>query len=797
MTTLINLESYLECCQYAALCDEDTKKLIPACRENALPLAYLEFYKRHRDREFLPFPAFRFQQPQQLTPRTTELPKSTWGLTLKDGTSEPIFIVREANSLALRSLQSNYLYADVYRYWNYAEQLQAYAQPDRSLVIYDFNSFTPPQILPLTFETHPNAPYPIPIINLSNIQENNFKLAIAYEDVYNKICDKLAEYIFSTFSTKLDLAKLINYLKQINIFQHLQAHSNLETLALTIACDRHFYSCELSVAEIETIIGNNFPCDRLNQIAGENPNYNVVLITPYNNLPNFRNQFLNLILPNPNRSEFAKNWQAKSEKQFPFYGQHLDRISFFVQRQDRNIEISLPRQICYEGENEAVVYAEYEDTNQQQKREFTLTTDTVVLPFTINNKHFLSEQTNAEQVYCIENQFFSETPNLDIKIRFRLKPGLSPKLEVIDPSNRILKSSLVDKVEEKLGFIPFEQIMAFRQEKSQPILARLQNQQDELTKKLINSLEQFAQSLATLKMFDPHKPIKLEVLQEQLEHAKDFGTKIKELMTVNKKDQLLVYIISSQAIEPFNKTIGAYQKVIGSITSLLAIQNKYKDSRQRSPERKVKNLACQVVNNILLILGKSYALTSHLFMDLDYLFEKANVYSAQKYIALPICFQNLARLSYNRQNQKQYFDFFNQHCDYKNQKFYCVEEYVWGYARILLWYLDFKTAAPICNYRQHFINLVQASQNKLNQNEYLRDALFALIYLLSFREIDPEFAKAGSENYKFAKQLCGRLKNQPIRSKKANIDISLNEFFEQLLDGKATAEQTLKMLEID
>jgi hypothetical protein len=69
--------------------------------------------------------------------------------------------------------------------------------------------------------------------------------------------------------------------------------------------------------------------------------------------------------------------------------------------------------------------------------------------------------------------------------------------------------------------------------------------------------------------------------------------------------------------------------------------------------------------------------------------------------------------------------------------------------------------------------------------------------LLTFREINPQFVERGSAPYILSKKLCDRLNLTPILSKKANIEIPLNQFFEQLLDVSATQEQVSNMIEID
>ncbi|WP_146184270.1 hypothetical protein [Microcystis sp. 0824] len=107
----------------------------------------------------------------------------------------------------------------------------------------------------------------------------------------------------------------------------------------------------------------------------------------------------------------------------------------------------------------------------------------------------------------------------------------------------------------------------------------------------------------------------------------------------------------------------------------------------------------------------------------------------------------------------------------------------------------------IPTYNKHFLTITNycltLNANIPHEISYIRDALIALIYSLTFREIDPHFVEQGSPAYAQSKQLCEKLVPNPIRSRKANIDVSLNQFFEQLLDGSATQEQISNMIEID
>ncbi|MFN6283470.1 hypothetical protein, partial [Microcystis sp.] len=485
MTKLINLESYLECCQYAHLFAEDPAKLIP--NPNGLPLAYRDFCNRHQSQSFLPIPAITIAQPKTLTPRKSQLPQQNIGLTLPDNSSEQIFIVREANSLVLRSLQSRYIYANVYRYWSYVEQLQQFTHSDKPLVIYDLDSFTPSQITPLTFQNYGNAPYPIPIIDTRSLKKYDaLKLSQSYEKIYNSICLEIANKIVQDL--KLDpnnLLEVCNYIKKINLFQNkVIEFSSSEYISLIIEINHRFYSYNLSRTNLEGIIYRHCPIDDLNKVISENQNYHIVLLSSYAKLPSVKRvleqQFHeNLLVLDLSVNNFSKIWQRKLGNNFALYGQQLDRISFFVKREGKEIEISLPDKICYEGEQEATIYGQYLKDGKLEEN-FPLRTKDVTLPFRINDEPFLDNETGVEQIYKIENQYLDQTPNLDIKIRFRLKPGLMPKLEILDNYDRILDSKLIDREElaisDTLGFISIQAILTFRNNKSQRFINILKTQ---------------------------------------------------------------------------------------------------------------------------------------------------------------------------------------------------------------------------------------------------------------------------------------------------------------------------------
>jgi len=792
MTKLINLESYLECCQYAHLFAEDPAKLIP--NPNGLPLAYRDFCNRHQSQSFLPIPAITIAQPKTLTPRKSQLPQQNIGLTLPDNSSEQIFIVREANSLVLRSLQSRYIYANVYRYWSYVEQLQQFTHSDKPLVIYDLDSFTPSQITPLTFQNYGNAPYPIPIIDTRSLKKYDaLKLSQSYEKIYNSICLEIANKIVQDL--KLDpnnLLEVCNYIKKINLFQNkVIEFSSSEYISLIIEINHRFYSYNLSRTNLEGIIYRHCPIDDLNKVISENQNYHIVLHSSYAKLPSVKRvleqQFHeNLLVLDLSVNNFSKIWQRKLGNNFALYGQQLDRISFFVKREGKEIEISLPDKICYEGEQEATIYGQYLKDGKLEEN-FPLRTKDVTLPFRINDEPFLDNETGVEQIYKIENQYLGQTPNLDIKIRFRLKPGLMPKLEILDNYDRILDSKLIDREElaisDTLGFISIQAILTFRNNKSQRFINILKTQDIQIPITLSDftrTINEYITDTASQNNIDSLISVTRSFLNlinnySNIENESNNGL---EVYVIDDQDK-------NQNLENFTKN---YEKIDKRINEFLEnIKSNYRD----------------IYKNIFQILGKSFAFSNCL--NLDFLYYPDQIYYGNLLLKnirniYSIHLHNIARMSCTNQRRKAFWYLFNIKSKYHKKEFYKVDDYIWGYARILLWYANPESdCLSLEVFSQHFTEILThcLTLNVSRDHNYLRDALISLIYLLTFREIDPHFVEQGSPAYAQSKQLCEQLVPNPIRSRKANIDVSLNQFFEQLLDGSATQEQISNMIEID
>lgn len=764
MTKFFNLESYLECCQYAQLFGTSSDTLIPP--HHSLPLDYKNFYHQHYQQEFLPIPVITSSFPSQLKPRENPIIKHTLGFSLNDNNSEQIFMIREANSLILRALNAHYLYSNVYRYWSYVNQFKNYAQSNKPIIIYDFDSFTPQQITPLTFENLPNSPYPIPIIDTRNLEKyQSLNININYEDIYNNICEQIAYKIIR--QCQIDIRhrqETIHYLKAINIFSHI--NHNTVNLPLLIKIDNRYYQYNVDVNDLAEIIWQNFPLKKLGEIVNNNQaQYNFVILTHYSRISSVYNALSHeFIIPNTEENNFDNIWEETRKKQFPLYGQHLDNISFFVRRkgEDKDTEISLPSQICYEGEKEVIVYGEYLNNQGIITNEFSISTSPVFLPFTINQQLLINDVTEKEQIYQIINQYFDTTPELKIKIRFRLQPGLNPKLEIIDQFDRILTSSLLDRSEITLAYIPYDKIYDFRQEISQKSWAKLSTNQDILREKL-----ELWQNL--LNIFDT------------VEKARQ----IHQLRLNIDKYLPIIYSIENDNFEQ-QYFLNFYK----SLESLL--ENNLSEFSQRFSymNQYQKNAINNAYGDILLFLGKSYSLTQN--MSLAYLFNESRL-TANYVKSFALHLQNIARISCTLLRQKQFINLFNLYSRTQGKEFYKLDNYLWGYARILVWYFNFNNDEQFLDYEQHFEQIITYSLTlnpSDNKNKgYLQNALITLIYLLTFRQYNSDFVKENSPLYHQAKKLCQNLQYHSITTSQVKINIPLNEFFEKILDGNMTGKE--------
>lgn len=227
-------------------------------------------------------------------------------------------------------------------------------------------------------------------------------------------------------------------------------------------------------------------------------------------------------------------------------------------------------------------------------------------------------------------------------------------------------------------------------------------------------------------------------------------------------------------------------KIISSEIKLL-LQKALFTLGQRHPntEGKERGQIFNIYNDNLLLIGKQYKIAA--IQDFDFLFD---------YLKNSPCFSEhvkvIARIAYDSNFQQKYFALFETHLPKNNNNnnfYYEYDSYLWGYARILMWYLDYNlNETNILLFKRHFNLIASHALSDHSRNSYYQDALISLIYLLSFREFDSTFCEIGSLEYNLGIKLCEKLSFHPVLSKQVDINKSLNQIFYEFLNGTATGD---------
>ncbi|AFZ12492.1 hypothetical protein Cri9333_1602 [Crinalium epipsammum PCC 9333] len=795
MTRLLNLESYVECCRYSYLFGETPQALIPS--PNSLPIAYKEFLEKRGDRPFISTPALVATCPTQLNLHPQFPQPEFLGRQLPDNSRISCLLVRDSRPIDLRDLRQSYLYTSPYHYWNYISQI-APLLTSKPVIFLDLDSFPCNQYFPVTFYSHHNVSTQIPILDFKKGIELDFNP----RKLYNRICNDIARSICADERRILDI---VAYLQHLPLFEYLKKYLLINPHAQDVELilelpngeEKYYQKIRLNINKIEEIVAQAIQSQNLDAIAQNHPQYQFILVGQYTILPNLRQRFSQaFIVPNYQQAEFEQIWQQKQHQSFPLYGQYLDRISFQVLQEGSEIWINVPSsteadQICYEGEQQIRNFVgKYHKIPGEIKESFNMTQLVIDLPIRVNDQNYMKN--DREQIYRITNPYFEDTPKIEVRIVFSIGLGTPPLLEVIEVGDRPrkLNAELIDKPEpELISYLSIEDIIANRQKK-------LQSQLNLLPKRL--NQEQFVanlrESVNIIQDAINANSIKLQI--------KIINSLIETLYDPLKNDifKFVIVDISNQHIATFLPDIKNFFSLLPRILEILI--NDYNDLRKipqirrTSRTREQIDLLSKIYNKFILFTGKLYGLSKNL--RAEFLFNDSYPtfnfsLHRREYIKV------LARLAVTVERQKFYIALFNQKYQQgKNQEFYEIPDYIWGYARLFLWYIDdYNSAGDWLDYRHHFKTIANHLLMIKLEQSWKQDALISLIYLLAFRELDSEFCAISSEEYVLAKAVSRRLETSPVFSNHVSKNLSLNKLLDQLLDGTATSEQTRGMLEID
>lgn len=812
MTKLLKIESYVECCHYARLFDRNPDDFIPTSDD--LPIAYKGFLETASDVPYINHTVLGSELATELN-TSKKAVNNYIGHDVNDSSSNKLLIVRDSNILSLRQLRQQYLYASAYHYWNYVSQIsEAIDLQKHQVVFVDLDAFTPAARIPIEFRESDSTSHLIPILDTRKIGTyDSLNLEFDPKTVYKNICDRLAQEIIKKNSviSSAALSSISSYLQEINFFFILQSYlvqinqagnffqavksifnSNSKNINFLIKFSQnnqdYYTKTELEIDQIDQIVTELVGCESLLNFARTNSNYKIVLISQYNFLPKFsRTLSTSFYLPNINKTEFDQIWQQKQITNFPLFGQYLDKISFEVGVEPNTFWIDVPSEtetniISYQGVPKMQRFIGQYQKGNEIKNSFPMKKPTVNLPIKINDQTLLNS--GIEQVYQLTNQYFEQTPQITVTVSFSIRLGYQPFLEVRDNEDRSIENKLIDKIEyistsKTIDFIPFKEILGSR-------LGKLELQKVALTNRLdINKLRD---SITDLKQNNIKSTFASKVFITNIsaqasaknlyQFFKDDCLRFVDFGANNPHSSELLKLITNFDLVGDLKE--ATQHLANHLTKL------------KNPEK--LDRARNTYNYLILILGKMYGISECL--NLDFLFDTSYLpfhlaFNSDEYIKV------LARIAKKNILCEKYLSLFDQNCRSKdNNKYNLLGSYIWGYARVLVWYLDFKNALDWLSYRHHFICIANNLFTE-KQKSYRQDAFISLIYLLTFREFNPNFCGLNSQEYTLALRVVDRFSNDPVYSSQVSKETSLNETFAKLLEGTATVQETVGLLDVE
>lgn len=757
MTRLFNLESYIKLCQYAYQFDQNPDELIHS--QGNLPRRYKqELITEYGMTSYRVDPVISNHRSQQLEVKTNK--NNFLGEELTQTGIQRLFIIRDTIDLLTLSTsqflnyQETYLYQSAYYYWNYYQQLK-HLNPDQPLIFIDLDCFECDRLIPIQRD-----PEGIPILNT---REPLFiQTPFNTVETYNQICRDIAIKILTNFFPNSNLeesaiAHLQKYLQKIAIFEQIPSELNTESISILVEImyseQIYYKQVQLNLADIENIVNSRVNFSDLEKIVDSN--FHWILISQYNRFPIIKQRLPQFLCVSSDHQTFPREWEKKKQNSnFPLFGIYLDTIEFAIGNRDKNVTqwIKLSEQtISYEGVEQTLTGI-IPETNEKVFR-IPKNTNPATLPIRVNGKDYLKNQVPQSYEIFIEN--FPGTEDIEIEIKFILRPDAPPQLKVSDISETYkITSKLVDRKEQEVksfGYIPYQQIDFTRKEKSSKQIQKITN--SHLIAKLKPVLEQIFTELE-----NPSRPIDYNTITQKIRQVYIAIPKSKSLQYIN--------VFSSEAeIQELRQMFN--NPSLKKIPTLII---------QSYPEQK------QFIGISIKFIGKLYGFseTCSLYENFQDLLEM-NILRGKSFNSQYS--ESLARTAITESQQQQYFSLFNSH--YRSSS----NQYLWGYARILLWYYNFQSKAKNFNYKNHFLLITNYLLSKpANQftDQYKQNAFLALCYLLTFREIDQDFFTRDSQEKQQAIQVIKHFKDEEVMLNQVSRKKSLNQLFAELIEGKAS-----------
>ena len=782
MTRLFNLESYSELCTQANLYE----------REISSSLDYKSFFDRHRE-------GYRHDSfyPQELTVQDKLIPLKHLGVSLSQDFTDLYVVADRINSLSLRNFLragEKYIYRSVYHYWNYCQQIANNLDLNNSVVIVDLGSLSNEPYCSLQFEILPNSPYPIPIIDNRREASSDFKLPLNIKNIHHNIYHALAQeilaYNFPQLATNNNTVEhLKSYLQKIEVFKLAQSQSESTNFSIIVEIferEKIYYkSISLDISLLEEVVINRIDVRAISRFVQKYPEHLFVLISDYNFLAKFREALnsSNIFIPENYLAEFPQIWLEKQQLNFPLFGQYLDKIKFQIQRNGETqwIEVLSTEEqehIYYEGDPQTRRFiARIQETGQDY---FKLLHPDTVLPIQINDLDYCINGIVQEyQILHPLSELKASIEELRVRIEFIIKLGSVPELKVTDRENKYtIEARLQDYIEiaTSLNCIPLKTILEYREQKFKTKIPNA------------DLCNQIIRSLSSINKIDSFE--QLPLINNSIRSANE------TIKLYRKKQRSEPFLYVNPDLESLESLKSAIHYFFN--TGVIQAIPDYFEDRSTVPRSQIQNIN-NTVNNVFNFIGRTHKFSefhiSQLFCNWQFI-EKALYKIGVAYFIF------LAKVAFKKEFQLAYFNIF--YSVSKNKPCYQIKDYLWGYSRILLWYSEFyrQYKDSELNYLKHFKSIANyLLDNKMlagsnGSKAYQQDAFLALIYLLTFREADLQFCTTDSEEYQLAERVIEKYKISLVYLK-AVPDQSLNECFEELLNGNSSQESARRIIEAE
>lgn len=788
MTKLFNLESYIDACQYTRIFQNSPEKLIPDSREK-----YKALLDKYAENRYLSPPIINNHRSSKLTISSAPLNYLSVGNELTQGEHKRLFIISDTLDLMTLSTSNilgrgdGYLYGSAYHYWNHYTEIHQH-QITKPLVFIDLDNFGISNLIPVNLKTE-NSPYQIPILDSKKkiLLDNVFDCQAVYTNICNAVSQSLLNKFPALLTNVETVDHLSNYLQKINFLQLIQSCQNQESVDLIIEMKRDnqvFYKqINLLISDIANIVFEEINFTNLQKIANQYSQYQFVLVSQYNFFKNINTHLHNFIILHPNHQQFPQIWKEKNSLHFPLFAIYLDEIEFAVRISGKKEWIKLSDErdvISYEGKPTSLI-GNIPSLNQDFVR-ITRGKNNASLPIQVNGKDYCIN--GIAQDYKIEIENYQGTEETLIQIQFNLEPGSFPELKVRDLQNKYkIKTSFVNReqtnnrTQKYYSHILPEQITANRQQRSLSQIERLKRRSD--FQEFINDLHHISSILDKISN-QGYTINNYKLLNKLINNVKN---------KINQQPDLLQFIdISSIDIVVIELIANLNQANLSRLvdivyTTLTSNQNLNTDKKD-------------LLVNAIIFIGKlycfsEYLLSDRLFFQLQLQFNNASKIRhrnlSNEYL------QCLARISINEELQRQYFSLFNSQYNLEDS------QYIWGYGNILLWYYNFNSSGSFLDYQAHFhkiLNYLLSKPYRKFKDVYKKFVFLSLIYLLTFRDHNPDFCYQNSQEFVLANQVIKHFQHDRIILNTVSREKPLNQYFQEMIEGTSTADEIANLLQV-